>query len=677
MAFPPPPPVPGGLRPAMPPGGMPLPPVPQPSAAAAAGAAAAALLQKQLLQDGPAGDTAPDGGWTEHQTGDGRKFYFHEDTQTSTWEKPEVLKSADERKNDTMWREYRIWDGRVFYHNRETKVSCWSMPPEIRVLRGESSGIDERPLPQSNAEKRRDFWDVMHERGVDENWNWPTVDQATRDDPRSFDCSEAVKKQCFAELYSFSLRQKQIEAREKQRNAANALERLIEERFSSPDHLGMSYEEASQLLEHEEAWGLIKSEVRRDEVFQTVMERLEEKHQKSRTEKRGERIVRLQRLMASDAELKRPRLRWKDAATVLAKRDELQEEDPPIEALRVWSSLRDLKPTTEYEAEAKRGPHELSAYREERKRRDVFIQGLKKLVDDGKFSPETSWAELEGLMENDPCLLGLREGPGASAVELFDEFQEHLALSVPLDIVCTAAGAALAAPDEAPTVVVAAPDEADGVQQGAVKKELHGEPPAKRAKLEITAPESTQPMLGTLGLPLAPPAPPPPPLRMTKDEIGVMPTPKAAPGLMAVKQEMAQDESATSGAKGKEPSAPSLASKAEVMDDLPMPSAASRPAKEELSGIIEHPGTSIAGVMAPKKAAAPPSAAPSAAPKAAPEPSQAVVPPRRPTGEETFEKLNAADLLAKKVDDLRALCRERGLPVSGRKQELVDRLAAS
>ena len=32
-----------------------------------------------------------------------------------------------------------------------------------------------------------------------------------------------------------------------------------------------------------------------------------------------------------------------DAAAVLARRDELQEEDPPIEALRVWVSMRELR----------------------------------------------------------------------------------------------------------------------------------------------------------------------------------------------------------------------------------------------------------------------------------------------------------------------------------------------
>ena len=32
---------------------------------------------------------------------------------------------------------------------------------------------------------------------------------------------------------------------------------------------------------------------------------------------------------------------------MLARRDELQEEDPPIEAMRVWVSMRELRPWTD------------------------------------------------------------------------------------------------------------------------------------------------------------------------------------------------------------------------------------------------------------------------------------------------------------------------------------------
>merc|ERR1712176_664467 len=129
--------------------------------------------------------------------------------------------------------------------------------------------------------------------------------------------------------------------------------------------MGTTFEEAENILGGEEAWKLLKSDVRRDETFQAVMERLEEKHSKARAEKRVERVVRLQRLMASDPELTRSRLRWKDAAAILARRDELHEEEPPLEALRVWASLRDLKPVTEHEAEAKAKMQDVKTVKEQ------------------------------------------------------------------------------------------------------------------------------------------------------------------------------------------------------------------------------------------------------------------------------------------------------------------------
>lgn len=299
-------------------------------------------------------------GWTEHQTGDGRKFYHHDETGTSSWEKPEALMSTEERANSTKWREFRIWDGRVFYHNKETKVSCWAMPPELRELRGESSGLDDRPLPETMAEKRRAFGELMKAQAVDSSWTWQMVDSATKEMPEA-ELPEAMKKQCFAELLSSVLKAPEAEVREKDRNAANALERLFEERFGRPEDLGTGYDEAAQILGEEEAWKLVKSEVRRDEVFQEVMERLEEKHRKARLERRTERIVRLQRLMATDLQLSRKRLRWEDAAAVLARRDELQEEGPPVEALRVWNSMLQLRPMSSRSPVASRNTRQRTA----------------------------------------------------------------------------------------------------------------------------------------------------------------------------------------------------------------------------------------------------------------------------------------------------------------------------
>merc|ERR1719499_325154 len=91
--------------------------------------------------------------------------------------------TPEERANDTPWREYKNWDGRSFYVNKETKVSCWSMPPELRKLRGESTGVDDRPVPQSAAERRSAFLELLKEKGVDHTWNWPKVAEETFDEP--------------------------------------------------------------------------------------------------------------------------------------------------------------------------------------------------------------------------------------------------------------------------------------------------------------------------------------------------------------------------------------------------------------------------------------------------------------------------------------------------------------
>merc|ERR1719386_237842 len=86
-------------------------------------------------------------------------------------------------------------------------------------------------------------------------------------------------------------------------------------------------------------------------------------------------------------------------------------------------------------------------------------------------------------------------------------------------------------------------------------------------------------------------------------------------------------------------------------------------AKEEMAEASSDPLAVPSVPAAPKKAAAPPAAEPAAE---APVSAAALAASK--------EKFTAVQLMAKKVDDLRELCRARGLPVSGRKQELVDRL---
>uniref|UniRef100_A0A7S0B6J5 Uncharacterized protein n=1 Tax=Pyrodinium bahamense TaxID=73915 RepID=A0A7S0B6J5_9DINO len=719
--------------PGLPPGGragVPLvvPAAVLPSAAAAAGAAAAALLQRQLAQDGAVGrGEKVEGGWTEHQTGDGRKFYFHEESQTSTWEKPDVLMTPEERANDTKWREYKIWDGRVFYHNRETKVSCWSMPPELRKARGEASGIDDRPLQLTSAEQRRAFWDLMNEKGIDEAWTWKDVSEATDGEPQAEALDERTRKQCFAELLSLCLRQKQIEAREKERNAAGALERLIEERFSRPEDLGTTYDEAAGLLGSEEAWTLIRSDVRRDEVFQAVMERLEEKHRKARADKRTERVVRLQRLMASDPELRRARLRWKDAEAILVKRDELQDEEPPLEALRVWASLRDLRHASEHEADskAKLQPDNV-AYREDRKRRDDFVACLKEAAAQGLLTPETLFAEFEAITENEPRRAALHDGPGATAMELFDEFLEDLRLRGAEAYAGTVVPASAAGAPDAPagdpaerpakrprTGGWSLPEMAEGAAGHAEE--------APDATASVTAEEAGGSALDEL---IASTEPIRPREGSTIPSATLAPAEKAMGEALTAGREKAASSSSSSSAGGEEGDG--------AEEDDPLMDAAARAAAEkagraekaaavapapclmktsgtsaldgaqdptigtlrsealstQTTGILSGAGdltdtgaptSTGSGEELPGVTANSLQAAPEVGSEATAEDSKQPEDDKDTATEATTDpstKLSSAELLAKRVDDLRAMCRDRGLPMHGRKQEIVDRLLA-
>lgn len=222
------------------------------------------------------------------------------------------------------------------------------------------------------------------------------------------------------------------------------------------------------MLAGEEAWSLIKSDVRRDEVFQNVMERLEERARKSRVENRPKLIVRLQRLMASDPELRRARMRWKDASRILSRKDEIHEEEPPLESLRVWNSLKVLRPTSECDNESKSRSQALEAtkaYREERKRRDALVIFAKDLALRGIIDDETTWEEFQRLAGTNPSYVALQDSVGATAMELVDEFQEDLRTRGPQAVLGAVPGSA-----EARAIIAAR----DGSEEQARKRQRTG-----------------------------------------------------------------------------------------------------------------------------------------------------------------------------------------------------------
>ncbi|KAJ2759385.1 U1 snRNP protein [Coemansia sp. BCRC 34490] len=66
--------------------------------------------------------------WADFTTDDGRVYYFNRVTQVTSWEKPDELKTQQER--DSVWKEY-MKDGRPYWYNTVTKKPTWERPAEL------------------------------------------------------------------------------------------------------------------------------------------------------------------------------------------------------------------------------------------------------------------------------------------------------------------------------------------------------------------------------------------------------------------------------------------------------------------------------------------------------------------------------------------------------------------
>ncbi|KAJ1964458.1 U1 snRNP protein [Dipsacomyces acuminosporus] len=103
---------------------------------------ASASLMAAAASDG--GKTA----WIEYTSPDGRAYYFNRDTRVTTWEKPDELKSPEERAS--VWKEYAK-DGRPYWYNTVTKQSTWTKPTELTKGNSEGAPPDSGDNARSNA----------------------------------------------------------------------------------------------------------------------------------------------------------------------------------------------------------------------------------------------------------------------------------------------------------------------------------------------------------------------------------------------------------------------------------------------------------------------------------------------------------------------------------------------
>lgn len=80
--------------------------------------------------------------WSEHRAPDNRPYWYNATTRRSMWEKPDELKTPEEKLCSlTPWKEYIAPNGKKFWHNPGTKASTWFMPQEYRDILDKVNGV--------------------------------------------------------------------------------------------------------------------------------------------------------------------------------------------------------------------------------------------------------------------------------------------------------------------------------------------------------------------------------------------------------------------------------------------------------------------------------------------------------------------------------------------------------
>jgi len=365
--------------------------------------------------------------WTEHTHTDGRRYYYNKQTKQSAWDKPDCLKSQEEKMNTTSWKEYKTADGRDYFYNPVTKQSVWEMPIELKRLRGmanqeesedeQEQEKEEEPEWKTPEERRTAFRDMLQDKGVKANMKWEEASKLCQEDRRFLALNTAgERKQEFAVWVTQSKKREKEEEREKRKRAKDEFVEALNE---WPDlKITARYKDAAEHLMEREFFKLIDEE-ERDELFQDFMDEYEKKTKEERRKKRKEFVDVIKKTYMEHPDIS-VTSKWRDV------QDHLRDN----ETFRWMSKLEALTSWEEWVAETEKKEVETrttTKFRHERKKRDAFRALLKEHNEAGKLKSTTTWADFVPSVKSEDAYLSMLGQPGSTPHDIFDDFLEELA----------------------------------------------------------------------------------------------------------------------------------------------------------------------------------------------------------------------------------------------------------
>ncbi|KAL5497081.1 hypothetical protein EMCRGX_G013480 [Ephydatia muelleri] len=413
--------------------------------------------------------------WTEHKAPDGRFYYYNTETKTSSWQKPDELKSeAEILLAQCAWKEHKSDTGRSYFYNTDTKESTWTKPKDLEDLqervakeaekRGEEESEEEggssdegeqhsegsptrerskatspstpdassrdkedgsKPRYSSREEAKQAFRELLKEKDVPSSMSWEQTMKLIVNDPRYSALKKLnEKKQVFNMYKTQKAKEEKEEQRQQAKRNREALKKMMEEHEEV--HSEIRWRRVCALFEDHPLWKSVSVEERKD-VFEDVKFNLAEKEKDQERQSREKNRAAMAKVFASMTSITF-RTTWADVQKQLleyplyADNDELLTMDKEDMLVTFEDHIRQLE---KEEEESKQKDRERER-RKFRKNRDAFQAFLGELHKTGKLSSISMWKELFSTIAEDERYLAMLGQPGSTPLDLFKFYVEDL-----------------------------------------------------------------------------------------------------------------------------------------------------------------------------------------------------------------------------------------------------------
>ncbi|KAI8050250.1 hypothetical protein BDF22DRAFT_696288 [Syncephalis plumigaleata] len=393
--------------------------------------------------------------WTEHKAPDGKIYYYNRVTKQSAWEKPDELKSSDEKTaTDSAWVEYTAAGGKKYYYNKNTKETTWTRPSEleeskqIRVASPSPRPVESSPVqtvdklavekaepiatprdvsnlpPPKTPEEA--FERVLHRIGVNLNWTWEQTMTAAVNYPE-YRAIATLKerKDCFHN-YLNQLRREEQEKQDAKRKERRAImdNYLAGIKGFSVFSTWRKYEE--QIMKAPELADIPKEE--REEYFgEHVAELLTEriKREEAATAEGRKQFKQLleQRSLPITTTTK-----WSELLAMLDDNSEYQNSPAmlALDKLQMLDVFEEYITTLDKKLLADIQKDKEEMRRQERQRRLAYKELLNEYRQQGKIDAKSRWQEFYPLIKDDSRYTDMLGQPGSNPLELFWDIVEDV-----------------------------------------------------------------------------------------------------------------------------------------------------------------------------------------------------------------------------------------------------------